>query len=669
MALYIGVNYHPHDWSLERIKEDIILMKEAGFTTVRLGHLCWDSYEPDEGVYTFNWFDTVMDLFEKENIGVFLDISVRPAPTWVHKLCPGSNIHGKSGMISNSLSRYMEDIDDPSYQHYALRFAKTLVNRYKNHKALFAFGLCNEIGDGYISYSNYAKERFSQWLKKKYKTIENLNAAWATQRWSRKINSFSDVMLQENESSIGSPEAYLDMRRFFSDGVGNFIVKLKEIVEDNAPDIPHSSNHYAEKSSFGFDYMKFYNDFVDYPGVGIYPGYSITEKYMFTSSVYQHRIAETNKPMWCLEFQTGSTGVSNPPIGSLHMLAMLHILNRSEMILAWTWRSMLGGEEQFLFGLLGHDGIPGPMYYEYQKIATDMNKLSKYSLPYLPNPEIGVAYSNDNQIVATYANHQFQQDYFTSISKVHEVFYDLNLDYNMVDLKNLKNDYKVLVVSNYIVMDNKSSDTIRDFVKNGGIVVMTGNSAFTDETGKVFSTSRPGNLDDVFGIRINGFYRTNMEWTFNNNSNIVNGCEKLSIVKEAENITVNSKYYEILECTTANRYAEFKDKDLCAITENNYGRGKAYYISTESDTKLITWLLNKIYVYSSPDLPKGIQYRMIDKDQFFYVNTTNTQIEIDLSTINDFFYYGVLTEKEYRTKLVLKPYESELLIVQHMDRL
>ena len=89
MALYIGTNYHPHDWDEERWKVDIELMRQAGFTTVRLGHLCWDSYEPEEGVYTFEWFDKVMDLFAKAKIGVVLDISTRPAPIWVHKLCPG----------------------------------------------------------------------------------------------------------------------------------------------------------------------------------------------------------------------------------------------------------------------------------------------------------------------------------------------------------------------------------------------------------------------------------------------------------------------------------------------------------------------------------------------------------------------------------------------------
>ena len=94
MSLYIGANYHPHDWPRERWPIDVEMMKKAGFTTVRLGHLCWDSFEPDNGVYTFDWFDEVMGLFADAGIGVVLDISMHPAPIWVHCLCKGCNIGG-----------------------------------------------------------------------------------------------------------------------------------------------------------------------------------------------------------------------------------------------------------------------------------------------------------------------------------------------------------------------------------------------------------------------------------------------------------------------------------------------------------------------------------------------------------------------------------------------
>lgn len=253
MSLYIGTNYHPHDWPKERWEKDFQLMKEAGFDTVRLGHLCWDSYEPEDGVYTFEWFDQVMELCVKYKLNVILDVSMHPAPIWVHKLCPGCNVGGKNGAPQAPLRRYMDDVSDPEYQKYALRFAEKIVSRYKNHPALFAFGLCNELGAGYPSYSEASKKRFQKWLEKKYKTIKALNHAWATQRWSRKLSSFEDVAMQVNEYEIGAPEAWLDMRRFFSDGIADFITELAETVEQNAPGKAHTSNHFAEYETLGFD--------------------------------------------------------------------------------------------------------------------------------------------------------------------------------------------------------------------------------------------------------------------------------------------------------------------------------------------------------------------------------------------------------------------------------
>jgi beta-galactosidase len=69
--LYVGANYHPHDdKNIEKIKEDIELMKAAGLNVVRMGHLAWDSYEPSEGKFDFEWFDKVMDMMNQAGIKV-----------------------------------------------------------------------------------------------------------------------------------------------------------------------------------------------------------------------------------------------------------------------------------------------------------------------------------------------------------------------------------------------------------------------------------------------------------------------------------------------------------------------------------------------------------------------------------------------------------------------
>jgi beta-galactosidase len=192
-VLYVGANYHPHDSNLDQWKKDISLMKEAGFNVVRMGHLAWDSYEPSEGNFNFGWFDTVMNMMNKADIRVILDIAIRPAPIWLHYKYPSINITDPNGDIHYPNHRYMEDIGDPVYQKYALRYADSLTKRYGNHPALLGFGIDNESGDGRISYSETARQRYITWLKKKYQTPDKLNKAWATQRWSRKINQWEEI--------------------------------------------------------------------------------------------------------------------------------------------------------------------------------------------------------------------------------------------------------------------------------------------------------------------------------------------------------------------------------------------------------------------------------------------------------------------------------------------
>lgn len=46
------------------------------------------------------------------------------------------------------------------------------------------------------------------------------------------------------------------------------MIKLKDVVEQEAPGMMHSSNHVSEGDTLGFDYLKGCREFVDYPGVG-----------------------------------------------------------------------------------------------------------------------------------------------------------------------------------------------------------------------------------------------------------------------------------------------------------------------------------------------------------------------------------------------------------------
>jgi beta-galactosidase len=203
-------------------------------------------------------------------------------------------------------------------------------------------------------------------------------------------------------------------------------------------------------------------------------------------------------------------------------------------------------------------------------------------------------------------------------------------------------------------------------VKAGGNVIMTAYSATVDETGKVFGTPRPGYLEDVFGIRVAGFYRTDMEWTFSKDAVISEKQESrfelLRVEKGMDDFLINAQYYEILERSTAVSYAEFKSKNMCAVSVNHYGLGKAYYMAAETDREMLGWLLECLTVELGLEkglsVPIGIQARKIAENQYFYVNTTPDPVRIQLESDGK----GILSGKNYCEELLLEPYEGELLV-------
>jgi beta-galactosidase len=184
----VGTCYQPIDRTPEQINRDIAIMKHARFNVVRMGDLSWDSFEPAPGKFEFEWFDKVMDRMQANGIRVILDIPGSPAPIWLHRAYAGVDIVSQNGTRLPPAERYMDNISDPDYVREVGIFADALTKRYAHHPAVIAVGYNNEIGNGFMSYSEADRQRFITWLKRKYGTIEELNKAWATQRWSRRLN-------------------------------------------------------------------------------------------------------------------------------------------------------------------------------------------------------------------------------------------------------------------------------------------------------------------------------------------------------------------------------------------------------------------------------------------------------------------------------------------------
>ncbi|KQY81530.1 beta-galactosidase [Pelomonas sp. Root1444] len=646
--LFAGTCYQPVDRTLEQVKRDVALMKQSGFKVVRVGDLSWDYFEPTEGKFEFKHFDAVMNEMQAAGIKVILDIPGIPAPMWLHHKYP-VDIVNQAGTRLAPAERYMDNIGDPDYRRLARRMADTLTKRYAKHPALLAVGYDNEIGNGYISYSEGDRKRFVEWLKKRYGSIDALNKAWATQRWSRRIGTWDEVRLPYADGP-GPAERYLDLRRFWSDITIATLDDLEAVRRKNTPDKPTLSNYWSWSGRKGFDFHGSYRQHTTYGAMGFYAGDPVNGGW--EAALIK---AGMTTPTWFNEFTAGGPGHYGSK-GWSRMWSHFVLLMGGQAALAWTFNSHLGGEEQVLMGLLDHDDRPSWKLAEWARIASDYAKLEKLGFPRKVEPKVAIAYSFDN-VAAHSANGpaNSSRDYLkTHYQKqalgAFEPLLKDNIDVAVIKLsyEDLSR-YRLIVLPGMYLLDKASTEAVRKFVADGGTVIMTAQSAKVNDNNLWHATPLPGGLTDVFGLRTNEFGQA---------------AGTLKIGDEEVKSTI--EHYELLEPSTAEVLSRFSNFDGTppAITVNRFGKGRAIYLATPAQPQLMKPLLRSLYaslgLEPGPKTPDGVFARVVE-GRTLYVNTNWSPVEVPISGAMK----GVLGGQRWEGSLKLEALGVELLEPQH----
>jgi beta-galactosidase len=647
--LFVGTCYQPVDRSRAQIRTDIALMKRAGFKVVRMGDLSWDYFEPAEGRFAFETFDWIMDQMHAAGIQVILDIPGQPAPLWLHHKYPGVDIVTQQGNRLHAAERYMDDISDPDYRRLAARLADTMTRRYARHPALFAIGFDNEIGNGFMSYSEADRERFIGWLKNRYGNLETLNEAWASQRWSRHVNTWEEIELPYADGP-GPFERQLDLRRYWSDVTIGALRELEAIRRANTPDKPAISNLWDSSGRKGFDYLSSYREYVSYGAMGFYPGEPVGAAFEATMMK-----GGLSTPIWFNEFTAGGGGYYGTK-GRSRMWAHLGLLVGAQAVLAWTFNSHRGGEEQALFGLLDHDDRPSWKLDEFAAIAADFSRLQQLGFPRMTRPKVAIAYSFEN-IVASSPNGPSNtvRQYITTpyLQQAHGAFEPLFKDNIDVAVINIAHEdlgrYSLVVVPGLYLLDQAGADALRQFVANGGTVVMTAYSAKVNAHNQWYDTPLPGGLTDVFGLRTNEFYNA--------------GALQTKIGDQE--ITGKIGFYEVLEPSSAAVMARFTNIEGTppSITVNRFGKGRAIYVATPAQAQILRPLYRGLYaslgIEAGPKTPEGVYAREVE-GRVLYVNTTADARDVPIEGTRA----GVLSGKRWTNTLQLPAFGVDLLAPQ-----
>ena len=81
--LALGTCYYPEHWDRSLWEEDLNRMLEAGIRIIRIAEFAWNKIEPREGEYTYEFFDSFLDVVEKTSMKVIFCTPTATPPAWL----------------------------------------------------------------------------------------------------------------------------------------------------------------------------------------------------------------------------------------------------------------------------------------------------------------------------------------------------------------------------------------------------------------------------------------------------------------------------------------------------------------------------------------------------------------------------------------------------------
>ncbi|MGQ7947426.1 beta-galactosidase [Flavobacterium sp. WC2509] len=498
----VGVYYYPEHWDPSQWERDFQNMEKMGFEFTHFGEFAWAQLEPEEGKYDFKWLDKSLELAAKYHLKVIMCTSTATPPVWLVRKHPDVLITNENGTKLDHGTRQHASFSSNYYRAYSMKMIAELAKRYGNDKRIMGWQLDNEPRRA-LDYGQDTQQRFRDWLKEKYKTIDAVNEAWGNNFWSGTYSSFDQINIPLHAVWGMNLHAQLDHYRFGDNETASFLdEQAKEIRKFSSPNQWITSN-YIPMYDMGYVGMSKELDFVSYTrymvygsDLGIGPkGYRVGD---YSRIPFANDFFRPMKGAYgVMELQPGQVnwGSINPqPLPGAMRLWLWHVFaGGSKFTCTYRYRAPLYGYEQFHYGIVGTDGItPTTGGVEFSQFIKDINMLrkkydAKAQLPkaYLQR-KTGILFNADN-VMGIELNKQTNQwntiDHFTKYYKAVKSF-GAPVDF-VRDTTNFSN-YPVLIVPAYQMIDQQMIDKLTAYAQNGGNLVLSCRSGIQNRKGHLW---------------------------------------------------------------------------------------------------------------------------------------------------------------------------------------
>lgn len=605
--LYFGAAYYSEYLPYDRVEKDMEMMEKAGMNVIRIAESTWSTLEPQEGVYDFTHIDRMLNAAACHHISVIVGTPTYAVPTWLVKKYPDILAITQNGRERYGHRQNM-DITNPDYLSHAERVIRVLMEHVKDVPHVIGYQLDNET-KSYGTAGPRVQAMFVDYLKENFPDINDFNHEFGLDYWSNRVNDwddFPDVRGTINQSLAA------EFCKFQRSLVTKFLSWQADIVREYKRDDQFITQN------FDFDWTTHsigYQSQVDQydasrcmtvAGADIY--HPSNEELTGAEITVCGNISRSLKKDNYLILETEAQGLTPwlPYPGQLRLQAYSHIANGSNSVMYWHWHSIHNAIESYWKGVLSHDFSENETYREavitgneWKKIGSHLKNLKK---------ENKIAIMLDNASLTGFTQFPLENaganGYNTVMRWFSDALYRLNIEYDMISSKERDfSGYECLIVPALYSAPESLLLALDSYVKNGGHLITTFRSGFSDEYLKIYPDMQPHILHECLGLHYDQFTHPHHVDIVPVQSDVMAAAQEHFSHPDDSAFSLTSsacEWMELITCDTAVpvlKYSHPAYERYAAAAKNQYGNGSTLYFGTmfENDELLESVLLSFLH--------------------------------------------------------------------------
>ncbi|MGW3888036.1 beta-galactosidase [Micromonospora chokoriensis] len=589
-----GGDYNPEQWPEDVWKQDHRLFDTARIDLVTLGVFDWALTQPAEDVYDFSLLDRIVERAAAEGRGICLATGTGAHPAWLAKAYPEVTRTDFEGRKRRFGQRHNSCPSSTVYRRLSVELARRVARRYADTPAVIAWHVGNEYGGA--CYCELCAAGFRGWLRNRYGTLDDLNAAWYTTFWS---HTFTDWDQIEPPSALTEhwrgPDhtafqgITLDYLRFSSDAMLTNFHDEKAAIRESSPTLPVTTNFMGMYRPIDYHRWAAHLDFASWDN---YPPDDESAARMALTHDLMRGLKD-GQPFWLMEQSPGVTACRDVnPLkrpGLMRLWSWQAVAHGADAVLFFQLRASRGASEKYHGAVIGHAGRSDTrVFREVAELGAELDRLGSASLGARTPARVALLFDWDSWWALEISDGPSRLvRYQEVVLAYHRALWDAGVDLDVVAVTADLSGYDVVVAPALHMLKGDLPQRLEDVAARGGSVLTTYLSGRVDENDQAFLMDVPGPLGQLMGVRVDEWDARGPEVV--NPVRLGDGAGQVAVEARLLFELVIPQGAQVVGTYQADFYA-----GTPAVTRNSFGDGDGWYVAAGLDQEGVSWVVRQV---------------------------------------------------------------------------